>query len=111
MVYCMLIRSSHVRRQAWVPVRARNPSGSFYQQCCPRYSPDFAWGWPSFFVIVISDFIGAEHGLGLLINDGRNFFLVPQMLGAINAMRCCGLPNSDAYVDSDDEGISIATGE
>ncbi len=36
----------------------------------------------AFFVIVISEFIGAEHGLGYLINDGRNFFLVPQMLGA-----------------------------
>src|SRR2546422_7245103 len=36
----------------------------------------------SFFVIVISEFIGAEHGLGFLINDGRNFFLVEQMLGA-----------------------------
>ena len=36
----------------------------------------------SFFVIVISEFIGAEHGLGYLINDGRNFFLVEQMLGA-----------------------------
>ena len=36
----------------------------------------------SFFVIVISEFIGAEAGLGYLINDGRNFFLVAQMLGA-----------------------------
>jgi ABC-type nitrate/sulfonate/bicarbonate transport system permease component len=36
----------------------------------------------SFFVIVISEFIGAEEGLGYLINDGRNFFLVEQMLGA-----------------------------
>ncbi|OLC18324.1 MAG: hypothetical protein AUH26_00485, partial [Candidatus Rokubacteria bacterium 13_1_40CM_69_96] len=36
----------------------------------------------SFFVIVISEFIGAEEGLGYLINDGRNFFLVDQMLGA-----------------------------
>jgi ABC-type nitrate/sulfonate/bicarbonate transport system permease component len=36
----------------------------------------------SFFVIVISEFIGAESGLGYLINDGRNFFLVPQMLAA-----------------------------
>jgi ABC-type nitrate/sulfonate/bicarbonate transport system permease component len=36
----------------------------------------------SFFVIVISEFVGAESGLGYLINDGRNFFLVPQMLGA-----------------------------
>jgi ABC-type nitrate/sulfonate/bicarbonate transport system permease component len=35
-----------------------------------------------FFVIVISEFIGAERGLGYLINDGRNFFLVAQMLGA-----------------------------
>ena len=35
-----------------------------------------------FFVIVISEFIGAEQGLGFLINDGRSFFLVPQMLGA-----------------------------
>src|SRR2546428_369561 len=34
------------------------------------------------FVVVISEFIGAEHGLGYLINDGRNFFRVPQMLGA-----------------------------
>jgi len=36
----------------------------------------------SFFVIVISEFIGAEQGLGYLINDGRNFFLLPQMLMA-----------------------------
>jgi NitT/TauT family transport system permease protein len=36
----------------------------------------------SFFVIVVSEFIGAERGLGYLINDGRNFYLVPQMLGA-----------------------------
>ena len=36
----------------------------------------------AFFVIVIAEFIGAESGLGYLINDGRNFFLVPQMLGA-----------------------------
>lgn len=36
----------------------------------------------SFFVIVIAEFVGAEQGLGYLINDGRNFFQVPQMLGA-----------------------------
>ena len=41
----------------------------------------------AFFVIVISEFIGAEQGLGYLINDGRNFFLVPQMLGAAVAPR------------------------
>ena len=45
----------------------------------------------AFFVIVISEFIGAEHGLGYLINDGRNFFLVPQMLGAAVAARPPGL--------------------
>ena len=41
----------------------------------------------AFFVIVISEFIGAEQGLGYLINDGRNFFLVPQMLGRGRAPR------------------------
>ena len=36
----------------------------------------------AFFVIVVAEFVAAERGLGYLINDGRNFFLVPQMLGA-----------------------------
>ena len=47
----------------------------------------------AFFVIVISEFIGAEQGLGYLINDGRNFFLVPQMLGAavlLGLLGCAG---------------------
>jgi ABC-type nitrate/sulfonate/bicarbonate transport system permease component len=44
----------------------------------------------SFFVIVIAEFVGAERGLGYLINDGRNFFLVPQMLGAAVVLGCLG---------------------
>jgi ABC-type nitrate/sulfonate/bicarbonate transport system permease component len=44
----------------------------------------------SFFVIVISEFIGAEQGLGYLINDGRNFFLVAQMLGAAAVLGLLG---------------------
>ena len=48
----------------------------------------------SFFVIVISEFIGAERGLGYLINDGRNFFLVPQMLGAAVVLGGLGVASS-----------------
>jgi len=48
----------------------------------------------AFFVIVISEFIGAEHGLGFLINDGRNFFLVPQMLGAAIVLGALGWAGS-----------------
>jgi ABC-type nitrate/sulfonate/bicarbonate transport system permease component len=48
----------------------------------------------AFFVIVISEFIGAEHGLGYLINDGRNFFLVPQMLGAAIVLGVLGWAGS-----------------
>jgi ABC-type nitrate/sulfonate/bicarbonate transport system permease component len=44
----------------------------------------------SFFVIVISEFIAAEAGLGYLINDGRNFFLVAQMLGAAVVLGALG---------------------
>ena len=50
----------------------------------------------SFFVIVISEFIGAEQGLGYLINDGRNFFLVPQMLGAAVVLGLLGYGGSAA---------------
>jgi len=50
----------------------------------------------SFFVIVISEFIGAEHGLGFLINDGRNFFLVPQMLGAAIVLGLLGWSGNEA---------------
>ena len=59
----------------------------FLRVILPAALPDILTGLRlgvalAFFVIVISEFIGAEHGLGYLINDGRNFFLVPQMLGA-----------------------------
>jgi ABC-type nitrate/sulfonate/bicarbonate transport system permease component len=59
----------------------------FFRVILPAAFPEILTGLRlgvalSFFVIVISEFIGAEHGLGYLINDGRNFFLVPQMLGA-----------------------------
>lgn len=50
----------------------------------------------SFFVIVISEFIGAEHGLGFLINDGRNFFLVPQMLGSAIVLGVLGYAGNGA---------------
>jgi NitT/TauT family transport system permease protein len=50
----------------------------------------------SFFVIVISEFIGAEHGLGFLINDGRNFFLVPQMLGSAIVLGLLGYAGNAA---------------
>ena len=61
--------------------------GLFVRVILPAALPDILTGLRlgvalAFFVIVISEFIGAEHGLGYLINDGRNFFLVPQMLGA-----------------------------
>jgi NitT/TauT family transport system permease protein len=61
--------------------------GLFTRVILPAALPDIVTGLRlgvalAFFVIVISEFIGAEHGLGYLINDGRNFFLVPQMLGA-----------------------------
>jgi ABC-type nitrate/sulfonate/bicarbonate transport system permease component len=49
----------------------------------------------AFFVIVISEFIGAEHGLGFLINDGRNFFLVPQMLGAAVVLGLLGYAGNE----------------
>jgi NitT/TauT family transport system permease protein len=61
--------------------------GLFARVILPAALPDILTGLRlgvalAFFVIVISEFIGAEQGLGYLINDGRNFFLVPQMLGA-----------------------------
>ncbi len=63
------------------------PAQLFVRVVVPAAMPDILTGLRlgvalSFFVIVISEFIGAEEGLGYLINDGRNFFLVPQMLGA-----------------------------
>ena len=63
------------------------PSQLFFRVILPAALPEILTGIRlgvalAFFVIVISEFIGAEQGLGYLINDGRNFFLVPQMLGA-----------------------------
>jgi ABC-type nitrate/sulfonate/bicarbonate transport system permease component len=63
------------------------PAQLFFRIVLPAALPEILTGLRlgvalSFFVIVISEFIGAEYGLGYLINDGRNFFLVPQMLGA-----------------------------
>ena len=63
------------------------PSQLFFRVLLPAALPEMLTGIRlgvalSFFVIVISEFIGAEQGLGFLINDGRSFFLVPQMLGA-----------------------------
>ena len=63
------------------------PHHLFFRVILPAALPDVLTGLRlgvalSFFVIVISEFVGAESGLGYLINDGRNFFLVPQMLGA-----------------------------
>jgi ABC-type nitrate/sulfonate/bicarbonate transport system permease component len=63
------------------------PAQLFLRVILPAALPDMLTGVRlgialSFFVIVISEFIGAEAGLGFLINDGRSFFLVPQMLGA-----------------------------
>ena len=63
------------------------PRQLFFRVILPAALPEMLTGIRlgialSFFVIVISEFIGAERGLGYLINDGRNFFLVPQMLGA-----------------------------
>ncbi len=63
------------------------PAQLFARVILPAALPDILTGLRlgvalAFFVIVISEFIGAEQGLGYLINDGRNFFLVPQMLGA-----------------------------
>ena len=69
--------------------------GLFTRVILPAALPDILTGLRlgvalAFFVIVISEFIGAEHGLGYLINDGRNFFLVPQMLGAAAVLGLLG---------------------
>jgi ABC-type nitrate/sulfonate/bicarbonate transport system permease component len=63
------------------------PRQLFFRVILPAALPEILTGLRlgvalAFFVIVISEFIAAEQGLGFLINDGRSFFLVPQMLGA-----------------------------
>jgi ABC-type nitrate/sulfonate/bicarbonate transport system permease component len=89
----MFLTTVHaVRRIDGRLVRAAQSLGAtrpqlFMRVILPAASPEMLTGLRlgialSFFVIVISEFIGAEQGLGFLINDGRSFFLVPQMLGA-----------------------------
>ncbi|MBM4438895.1 MAG: ABC transporter permease [Candidatus Rokubacteria bacterium] len=89
----MFLTTVHaVRRLDPLLVRAAQSLGArpaqlFFRVILPAALPEILTGLRlgialSFFVIVISEFIGAEEGLGYLINDGRNFFLVPQMLGA-----------------------------
>src|SRR5262245_32366659 len=74
--------------------------GLFTRVILPAALPDILTGLRlgvalAFFVIVISEFIGAEHGLGYLINDGRNFFLVPQMLGAAIVLGLLGYAGNE----------------
>ncbi|HYE92079.1 MAG TPA: ABC transporter permease [Terriglobales bacterium] len=89
----MFLTTVHaVRRLDPLLVRAAQSLGArpaqlFFRVILPAALPEILTGLRlgialSFFVIVISEFVGAEEGLGYLINDGRNFFLVPQMLGA-----------------------------
>jgi ABC-type nitrate/sulfonate/bicarbonate transport system permease component len=72
-----------------------SPAQLFTRVILPAALPEMLTGLRlgialSFFVIVISEFIGAEQGLGFLINDGRSFFLVPQMLGAAMLLGALG---------------------
>jgi ABC-type nitrate/sulfonate/bicarbonate transport system permease component len=72
----------------------------FMRVILPAALPDILTGLRlgvalAFFVIVISEFIGAEHGLGFLINDGRNFFQVPQMLGAAAVLGLLGYAGNE----------------
>jgi ABC-type nitrate/sulfonate/bicarbonate transport system permease component len=71
------------------------PGQLFFLVILPAALPEILLGLRlgialAFFVIVISEFIGADSGLGYLINDGRNFFLVPQMLGAAAVLGLLG---------------------
>jgi sulfonate transport system permease protein len=77
------------------------PRQLFFRVILPAALPDVLTGLRlgvalSFFVIVISEFVGAENGLGYLINDGRNFFLVPQMLGAAVLLGLLGYAGNEA---------------
>jgi NitT/TauT family transport system permease protein len=78
---------------------ARGPA-LFTRVILPAALPDVLTGLRlgvalAFFVIVISEFIGAEQGLGFLINDGRNFFQVPQMLGAAVVLGLLGYAGNE----------------
>ena len=85
-----------VRAAASLGARSRQ---LFFRVILPAALPEILTGVRlavalAFFVIVISEFIGAEAGLGYLINDGRNFFLVPQMLGAAVLLGALGYASS-----------------
>jgi ABC-type nitrate/sulfonate/bicarbonate transport system permease component len=73
----------------------------FFRVILPAALPEILTGLRlgvalAFFVIVIAEFVGAERGLGYLINDGRNFFLVPQMLGAAVLLGLLGYAGNGA---------------
>ena len=90
-LYRMLLRAAQSLGARGLPL--------FTRVILPAALPDILTGLRlgvalAFFVIVISEFIGAEHGLGYLINDGRNFFLVPQMLGAAVVLGLLGWAGS-----------------
>jgi ABC-type nitrate/sulfonate/bicarbonate transport system permease component len=77
------------------------PRALFFRVILPAALPEILTGLRlgvalAFFVIVISEFVGAEQGLGYLINDGRNFFLVPQMLGAAVLLGLLGYAGNGA---------------
>jgi len=77
------------------------PRALFFRVILPAALPEILTGLRlgvalAFFVIVISEFVGAERGLGYLINDGRNFFLVPQMLGAAVLLGLLGYAGNGA---------------
>jgi ABC-type nitrate/sulfonate/bicarbonate transport system permease component len=94
-----------VRQIDPVLIRAARSLGArghrlFARVILPAALPDILTGLRlgvalAFFVIVISEFIGAEQGLGYLINDGRNFFLVPQMLGAAVVLGLLGYAGNE----------------
>lgn len=44
----------------------------------------------SFFVIVAAEFLGANSGIGYLINNARIYFMVSQMLCGAVIIGCCG---------------------
>jgi ABC-type nitrate/sulfonate/bicarbonate transport system permease component len=101
----MFLTTVHaVRRVDPLLVRAAESLGArraqlFFRVVLPAALPEILTGIRlgvalSFFVIVVSEFIGAERGLGYLINDGRNFFLVPQMLGAAIVLGLLGSAGS-----------------
>lgn len=66
-----------------------SPAQRFVHVILPAALPNIITGLRlgfglAFFVIVAAEFVAADSGLGYLINEGRNFFLLPPMfVGAI----------------------------